>query len=839
MPSTRVLVLVGLTLFAFWRPLFAGGTLAPDDQLWLSDPFNADAPADLTIEVAERDAAAIHGWWLGWADDVRSGELHWFRDVGAGEPLLAEGLPITHLAYLVVPGWYAPGLVGAIAVLLAALGAMRLSDRRGLAPVAGLFAGLVYGFSGLVFAWIGWPHATAIALAPWVIGALLDLADEPDGRRAFRAGLITAAQLWCGVFAISIFTVLGGLAWFAADAIRKRDRRGLFETAGAVALGFAFAAPHLWPRWERWSWADTSHLDDIADTGAPAIASITTLFGSALGNESVGLAWVESSSFQLSVAFVGAAAMSAFVLALVMGRPLTGPLALGAIGVAIAYVGGPFETMSDLVVGSGSLASHARVLVVLAVAVGAAVGVDALVDPATTPAMLRERLSRRHVRIAAAGVGLVVAAGLVVWFDVVRDARALRVVAAQSLATAGVLVIVVMAVGSWVRGRVTGVGVAVGLVVVAAFELLAFGMPVPTVTDRGERPVATAAHDALIAVLDDQGRIAGDHDAFSPDTAARFGIADVRAPGLRSTGEIDAFIGVDPSSVLAGVGGGPFEPVVRVRDDADPFGAEVWDLLGVDAWVLPRDATPPGPRIDPQPETRTAWAAASPLGTLVVPEHGLRAVVLDLRIPAFTRIGLDVETDGVVASSDTVIRRPADGLVAVPIAGEALSPGAEARVVVTVDSRDEPAEVGTIAGGLALGAIGGDPRSELVWTDQALIVARPTPRVVWQGTTAGDLTVTTEEPDRLVVDVVADGEGLLRTDVIAEPGWSARLDGRSVPTEHIEGVVVAVDVPAGRHVVEFDYRPPRFGSGVLVAIAGLVLGAIWMTVERRRPSREA
>ena len=40
-----VMVMVLLVAFAFWRPLFAGDPLLPDDQLWFGDPWNVDAPA--------------------------------------------------------------------------------------------------------------------------------------------------------------------------------------------------------------------------------------------------------------------------------------------------------------------------------------------------------------------------------------------------------------------------------------------------------------------------------------------------------------------------------------------------------------------------------------------------------------------------------------------------------------------------------------------------------------------------------------------------------------------------------------------------------------------------
>ena len=90
------------------------------------------------------------------------------------------------------------------------------------------------------------------------------------------------------------------------------------------------------------------------------------------------------------------------------------------------------------------------------------------------------------------------------------------------------------------------------LVALAAYELLSFGMPIPTVTERDERVTVTDAHVALLELVEDGGRIAGDHDVFSPASSARFGIADVRAPGLRSTEEIDAFMRLTPQRAWCG-----------------------------------------------------------------------------------------------------------------------------------------------------------------------------------------------------------------------------------------------------------------------------------------------
>ena len=70
-----VLVIAVVVLFAFWKPLFAGATLAPVDQVWRTEPFASEAPVGLQIESAPPDALAHHAAWLARADAWRDGEL--------------------------------------------------------------------------------------------------------------------------------------------------------------------------------------------------------------------------------------------------------------------------------------------------------------------------------------------------------------------------------------------------------------------------------------------------------------------------------------------------------------------------------------------------------------------------------------------------------------------------------------------------------------------------------------------------------------------------------------------------------------------------------------------
>lgn len=72
-------------------------------------------------------------------------------------------------------------------------------------------------------------------------------------------------------------------------------------------------------------------------------------------------------------------------------------------------------------------------------------------------------------------------------------------------------------------------------------------------------------------------------------------------------------------------------------------------------------------------------------------------------------------------------------------------------------------------------------------------------------------------------DVDAPGGGFLRVSGSWDEGWSARLDGRSVPVLRADGVFRGVVVPPGRHRVDFSYRNTDEARGRLLAGAAAVV----------------
>ncbi len=93
--------------------------------------------------------------------------------------------------------------------------------------------------------------------------------------------------------------------------------------------------------------------------------------------------------------------------------------------------------------------------------------------------------------------------------------------------------------------------------------------------------------------------------------------------------------------------------------------------------------------------------------------------------------------------------------------------------------------------------------------------------------TSNDVVASVDAPERALA-VLND------TDY---PGWRAAIDGRDVPIVRANGLFRGVELPAGRHVLEFRYRPASFAVGVWLSVAGVIIAAALMaasTIGRAR-----
>ena len=92
---------------------------------------------------------------------------------------------------------------------------------------------------------------------------------------------------------------------------------------------------------------------------------------------------------------------------------------------------------------------------------------------------------------------------------------------------------------------------------------------------------------------------------------------------------------------------------------------------------------------------------------------------------------------------------------------------------------------------------------------------------------AGHAYYREPEPEDVRIDVDAPDPSILVVRNAWDEGWSATLDGRSVPLLRVDGFVQGVAVPEGRHRIRLSYREPAIGRGIaLSALAWFGLLAV-------------
>jgi hypothetical protein len=118
--------------------------------------------------------------------------------------------------------------------------------------------------------------------------------------------------------------------------------------------------------------------------------------------------------------------------------------------------------------------------------------------------------------------------------------------------------------------------------------------------------------------------------------------------------------------------------------------------------------------------------------------------------------------------------------------------------------------------------------------DQTLIIAGPSDAPAQEGGGRGKVRILSYESQRVQSEVVAETNGYLVLLDSYYPGWRAYVDGKPAEILRANYAFRAVRVPAGKHQVEFVYRPPSFYAGLSLTSLALILGIVALI---RRPPR--
>jgi hypothetical protein len=101
---------------------------------------------------------------------------------------------------------------------------------------------------------------------------------------------------------------------------------------------------------------------------------------------------------------------------------------------------------------------------------------------------------------------------------------------------------------------------------------------------------------------------------------------------------------------------------------------------------------------------------------------------------------------------------------------------------------------------------------------------------------ADTLNFRSYETDRMALDVHAASAGMLVLSEMYYPGWIAKVNGKTVAINRVDGALRGIAMTAGENHVELVYAPSSFHIGAAASILTIIaVLAGWLFVRRQRP----
>ncbi|GAA4449595.1 YfhO family protein [Phytohabitans houttuyneae] len=777
LPAVVLVAIAAFALIGIGSPLLGQATFAATDEMVTTSPYS-EVPEFAGVRPTNNylddtwDSALPNTLLFG--EELRDGNIApWNPYTAGGVPLGATpnyglGSPLT-VPFYALPGWFAPGIVKLLEIVVA-IGGMYLFLRRlRLGAASSLLGGLVFASSAFMVVWTGWPQTRVAAFIPAVFWAVELIVQRRRVRDAAVLALAMAAMIFGGFPAVTGYTVATGAIYLAVRLFATYGREwrrilgGFALAAGGVAGGVLLTAVQLLPWVAFMSSAYVEGRAQQPDAHLSMASLVTSIAPWALGstNPYGDVYWYLPVNLVESMSYLGAAALVLVVAAVAMARRGRAALPQGAWLFMVVATGGwlvliygggfPLKVAQSLpYLFSDNFVGRSRCVLGFLLAVLAAVGLELL---------LRRREAVRARRWELAWALLVVGGVGVAALAALRGARRAAYLADRAAAGDGwprtheltrefavgavlVLLAAACAAALWWQGRREGGGrlrlVAAGLLpLLVAGQALAFVVPYWPRSDRDTFFPMTDAHDYLASHLGPD-RFAGMYRSMtrSVESAFRLRSATGHAFVDRRYGELirSPADRVNFSSTNVAVGGG-----------LTAITSPTLDRMSVRYGITALDAPVPG-TARPAPTT-TGLTTLQPGASVTVPVPGtgpIRAVELTPmesreEWEATDRIEAVVTDESgaeVARTSRRLGRTTAGQPLYIPLAAESAPAGARLGVTITVRAA-HAVPVQAAGEQAAVGAVGtADDGLKLAFVGAAAIYerTRALPRVRWAGT---------------------------------------------------------------------------------------------------------
>jgi hypothetical protein len=882
-------VFLGADLLHVYSPWRTFSSLTAEHHLVFSDTVDFYTPQRLNA--AKQLRAGELPWWNPYP--AGGTPLASIPDTAVFSPL--------NLPWLILPGWLAPAYNALVGLGVAALGMYLFLRRLRLSKLPAVIGGAAYMTTGFMTSWTGWPHAHVAALVPGLFWAIERALQRGTWRSAVPVALVLATMWAEGfpavtgfaIYAAVIYVIVRLLATMPRPVVREhlqpllraRARIGAV-VAGGLALGSGLIAFQLIPFVKHLSVIDIDSRLQRPTLHLPLSAIATVMLPFAFGSPEAtanprGNYFGPNNLIEIN-AFVGAAVLVCIVALIAWKRPRRVPAgactALSVIvavtAVAVYHGGFVLAVLQKFPVFSNNPIRRATAILDFALPALAAIGIERV---------LAERERLRDVarwRVAATWVlGALAVIGVVAKVVSLAGPSHQRgwvfehalIPFACAVVTAGVL---------WFAARsARGVPVLrLVLPIVVLVEGLAFVLPWWPSSARSDFYPTTATHSFLEQHLGPD-RYAAEGGTMLQSSNTYYELRAVTAHAFRQPSWADLVKAIEPKVT---------QPPTQLflGEDLGSLPSPVLDRLSARYFVADPVRPIPGTSV-PAPVatssiTLSGGVNAFPV-TLPSTPRGLRAVTVQLARPLASsgtksqRFSVDLmDGNRVVATGfrDLNDGWAAGGLaIAVPetdarVTGATLTYSGPNPITLSTASNERVA-VGGIEdpGDGARVVLSGDavvyerthslPRVR--WMSNSTVISATKPRIAalvggtvplntvvlssGQGVTPGSgraasaFHLTTDDPDHIRVDVTASGSGFVEIADAIQHGWTATVDGHSAKLLDADNALVAVDVPAGHHVIDVSYHATGQRAGFAVSfLAFLVMLALlgWPMVQAPR-----
>lgn len=101
-----------------------------------------------------------------------------------------------------------------------------------------------------------------------------------------------------------------------------------------------------------------------------------------------------------------------------------------------------------------------------------------------------------------------------------------------------------------------------------------------------------------------------------------------------------------------------------------------------------------------------------------------------------------------------------------------------------------------------------------------------------------DVHVSSYENDSVTAEIVSDGDTYVCFSQNYSPHWSAEVDGVEQKVDMVNGLIMGIEIPEGKHTVVFTYRDRSYEAGAAVTGVTVIVLAGGILIGRRRRKRQ-